>query len=394
MCDAADSREKNCISNEDCEGSVDAKRENSDDEGCDGTHKTQLCACGPATIDGAPDPCIGITSSYKARAWITEEWWKANNVSAPEPGCEMFIHSGGKSCSAVCGDSSRGCLRARADPTLEDDDAWVKDGKPDNADCAWVNHAAWDETAARCEEKNSKGVKAWDACKHTCSQPVVDNGCDVKTWKSTMLCVCSGPATPAPTPSPTPSPTLSPTPAPTPSPTPSPTPAPTPHPCDSDGTNECHTESKCNNIGNNPNRRRNWSVTDGFVYGCKCNENFWEKRALGHSDGHKCQEQPTCPPGEKYVNEFQTAKRTCVPCGANTYKIGDNRDTSCTAQATCDAGEQISADSKTAVRTCSACGADTFQSATAHRLTTCTVQATCNAGEKISADSKTAARTC
>jgi len=114
---------------------------------------------------------------------------------------------------------------------------------------------------------------------------------------------------------------------------------------------------------------------------------------VGDNRATSCTAQPTCGAGFKMSADTKTALRTCSACGANTYEVGDNRVTSCTEQPTCGAGFKMSADTKTALRTCSACGANTYKVGD-NRATSCTTQPTCVAGQFISKNLKTERRTC
>jgi hypothetical protein len=52
-------------------------------------------------------------------------------------------------------------------PDCEDDSAWLKKGKPSNADCAWVAV----DPGGRCHKKSRDKVKARDACACACAPP-------------------------------------------------------------------------------------------------------------------------------------------------------------------------------------------------------------------------------
>jgi competence ComEA-like helix-hairpin-helix protein len=92
--------------------------------------------------------------------------------------------------------------------------------------------------------------------------------------------------------------------------------------------------------------------------------------------------------------DSKVAKRSCLSCGANTYKTGLNRGTKCTDQPFCGKGKYITADSKKAARACKPCGPNTYRPSSKHRAMVCAPQPKCPAGQRMSKDSKVAKRSC
>eukprot|EP00729_Bicosta_minor_P016452 gene16452-31568_t len=133
--------------------------------------------------------------------------------------------------------------------------------------------------------------------------------------------------------------------------------------------------------------------------GCsaECGSGFFQAVAPTETRDRTCQAQPTCAPGQYYVDGGTARQSTCNRCAAATYTDdSSHRDTACKKQPTCGAGTAyVEPKNKDGKRQCSPCGRNEYQRTDNHMIGTCAAKTMCTPGEyEISPGDATSDRVC